>query len=209
MSGLTPEGLGSRRGASRHPESRMLHALDRLSAHPSIAGVVVIADLIWVTYSAVFGFPTRLETIFQTLVAAITMAMVFVIQHTQAREQAATQRKLDEILRALPGADNAMISLEEAHDDDLRAAKGAHRELRHDATPGAPAAPGERRWPLRRSALSRHDVPAGEVGHQGGQRGGQDLEGQLDNELSHVGSIQGREVWDDSLEAAGSRRVAR
>jgi hypothetical protein len=33
--------------------------------------------------------------------------MVFVIQHTQARHQAATQRKLDEIVRALPEADNS------------------------------------------------------------------------------------------------------
>jgi low affinity Fe/Cu permease len=37
--------------------------------------------------------------------------MVFVIQHTQARQQAATQRKLDEILQALPGADNALMAL--------------------------------------------------------------------------------------------------
>src|ERR1017187_991245 len=31
------------------------------------------------------------------------LAMVFVIQHTRARRQAATQRKLDEILQAMPG----------------------------------------------------------------------------------------------------------
>src|ERR1035441_5277140 len=30
------------------------------------------------------------------------LAMVFVIQHTRARRQAATQRKLDEILQAMP-----------------------------------------------------------------------------------------------------------
>ena len=40
--------------------------------------------------------------------------MVFVIQHTQARAQEATQRKLDEILRASPEADNSLITLEEA-----------------------------------------------------------------------------------------------
>ncbi len=47
--------------------------------------------------------------------------MVFVIQHTQARHQAATQRKLDEILRALPEADNTLLALEHAFDDELRA----------------------------------------------------------------------------------------
>jgi low affinity Fe/Cu permease len=67
------------------------------------------------------------------LVAALTLAMVFVIQHTQAREQAATQRKLDEILQALPGADNALLSLEHASDDELRASGHQHREIRQAA----------------------------------------------------------------------------
>jgi low affinity Fe/Cu permease len=67
------------------------------------------------------------------LVAALTLAMVFVIQHTQARQQAATQRKLDEILQALPGADNSLLALEHASDDELRAAGESHREIRQAA----------------------------------------------------------------------------
>ena len=41
----------------------------------------------------------------------MTGVMVFVIQHTQARHQAATQRELDEILRVLPDADHALLAL--------------------------------------------------------------------------------------------------
>jgi low affinity Fe/Cu permease len=59
-----------------------------------------------------------------------------VIQHTQARQEAVTQRKLDEILRALPAADNALITLEEAPDSELRAAAESHREARARATDG-------------------------------------------------------------------------
>ena len=43
-------------------------------------------------------------SIFQTLVAALTLAMVFVIQHTQACQEAVTQHNLDEILQMLPAA---------------------------------------------------------------------------------------------------------
>jgi low affinity Fe/Cu permease len=88
----------------RHPGSRVLHAVDRRAARPTLALAVVTAVVVWVIYSAAFGFPARLETVFQTLAAATTLAMVFVIQHTQSRAQAATQRKLDEILRASPEA---------------------------------------------------------------------------------------------------------
>ena len=73
------------------------------------------------------------EGIFQSLVAALTLAMVFVIQHTQARQQAATQRKLDEILQALPGADNSLLTLEHASDQELRAAGHQHSGIRKAA----------------------------------------------------------------------------
>jgi low affinity Fe/Cu permease len=79
------------------------------------------------------GFPARWETVFQTLVAALTLAMVFVIQHTQARHQRATQRKLDEILRALPEADNSLITLEHASDGELHATGREHRRIRRAA----------------------------------------------------------------------------
>lgn len=48
--------------------------------------------------------------------SATTLVMVFAIQHTQGREQAASQRKLDELLRALPGAQERFMMLEEAPD---------------------------------------------------------------------------------------------
>jgi low affinity Fe/Cu permease len=98
-----------------------------------IALIVICADLGWLLLSVATGFPGLGERVFQTLVAALTLAMVFVIQHTQAREQAATQRKLDEILQALPGADNSLLMLEHASEDELRASHDSHREIRQAA----------------------------------------------------------------------------
>ena len=100
--------------------------IDRVTAHAWLAAVVLLVDLAWVGFSVTVEFAPRLEVIFQTLVAAATLAMVFVIQHTQARQQTATQRKLDEILRALPGADNRYLALEHAPDPVLRAASASH-----------------------------------------------------------------------------------
>jgi low affinity Fe/Cu permease len=116
------------------PGSRLLHAVDRVASRPRLVVVLIVADVLWVLVSSAIGFPTRLEVGFQTVVAAITLAMVFVIQHTQARQEAVTQRKLDEILRALPAADNALITLEEAPDSELKAAAESHREARARAT---------------------------------------------------------------------------
>jgi len=79
------------------------------------------------------GFPARWETIFQTVVSALTLAMVFVIQHTQGRHQRAIQRKLDEILLAMPGADKALVTLEHASDDELHAVGHQHLSTRQAA----------------------------------------------------------------------------
>lgn len=117
----------------RHLGSRVLHAVDRWAARPTLALGAVAAVVAWVLVSAVVGFPARLENVFWTLAAATTLIMVFVIQHTQARAQEATQRKLDEILRASPGADNSLITLEEAPDNELKAATAASRDVRRDA----------------------------------------------------------------------------
>jgi low affinity Fe/Cu permease len=113
--------------------SRLLWGVDRWTGAPLTAVSVLAAGIAWVALSAVFDFPDQWERIFQTLVAAVTVVMVFVIQHTQARHQAATQRKLDEILRVLPEADNSLLALEHASDDELRAAHRQHQQIRQTA----------------------------------------------------------------------------
>jgi hypothetical protein len=73
------------RGLSRPVVSRLLSRVDRYASRPLAVVFVVIAAGAWIIVSIAAGFPARWETIFQTLVAALTLAMVFVIQHTQAR----------------------------------------------------------------------------------------------------------------------------
>jgi low affinity Fe/Cu permease len=98
--------------------------------------LVIGAAAAWIVVSIAAGFPARWEIIFQTVVAALTLVMVFVIQHTQARHQQATQRKLDEILLAMPDANNALLTLEHASDDQLRDAGHQHRQVRQAALDG-------------------------------------------------------------------------
>jgi low affinity Fe/Cu permease len=101
--------------------------------------LVVSAAGVWLIVSIVAGFPGRWETIFETVVAALTLAMVFVIQHTQGRHQRASQRKLDEILLAIPGTNRALITLEHASDEELHSAGHQHRSDRQAALEDAAA----------------------------------------------------------------------
>ena len=113
--------------------SLLLSKADQYASRPAAAVVVLAAAGTWVVVSIVAGFPAQWETIFETVVAALTLAMVFIIQHTQARHQRATQRKLDEILLAMPGTDNALVTLEHASDDELHSIGHQHRSVRQAA----------------------------------------------------------------------------
>ena len=72
-------------------------------------------------------------TSFEALAAAVTLVMVFALQHTQMRQQAAVQRKLDEILRVLPGADQRLLHLETAPQAELDALDERHGTVRDEA----------------------------------------------------------------------------
>ena len=109
----------SLRGPHHTRSSHALHQLgewsSRASAGVTVAGVVVG----WLVVGAVAGFPTWWQVALYSTASSVTVVMVFAIQHTQHREQLVTQRKLDELVRAQPGADNRIVAAETATDAEL------------------------------------------------------------------------------------------
>ena len=95
--------------------SRTLYRIEHDSSLPAVALAITVAVRVClVAVVAVLGFPSHWVAVFEVSASGVTLVMVFAIQHTQGREQAATQRKLDELIRALPGADESLMMLEEA-----------------------------------------------------------------------------------------------
>ena len=98
----------------------MLHRVGDVVANSSTGIAAATAVTIWAVVGLVSGFPRWWQTILYAVTSSVTFVMVFVIQHTQARQTSATQRKLDELLRASTSADNALIAVEEAPDEVLQ-----------------------------------------------------------------------------------------
>jgi low affinity Fe/Cu permease len=114
------KGSVGRRTDQLPPTSRFLYRIDHHSSRPSASVVVVGLVGVVLIVGAVLGFPSGWVTGSEVGMSSVTLVMVFAIQHTQGREQAASQRKLDELLRALPGAQERFMMLEEAPDAVLR-----------------------------------------------------------------------------------------
>jgi len=129
--------------SSRKFVSRLLHTIGDVASRASTAGLVTVGVLVFVVALGLDGFPTRWEDVFAFVASAITLVMVFVIQHTQSRLQVATQLKLDELIRAAPRADDLLIHIEAADDEELIAldqdANDQHTAIRETGTEEPPA----------------------------------------------------------------------
>src|ERR1700752_2558536 len=118
--------------------------LARLSAHamgqPAAFGTALAIIILWAISGPIFGFSDTWQLIINTGTTIITFLMVFIIQNTQNRDAEAMHIKLDELIRAMDQAQNALLNLEELEEDDLeriranylRLAERARVELRDD-----------------------------------------------------------------------------
>lgn len=120
---------------SRHATvgSRWVHRIGVITTHSGATLCIAALLVAWVVLGGVLGFPGWWATTLYSASAAITLVMVFTIQHTQARSEIATQRKLDELLRSTPTADNRLIAAEESSDDEI-AAIGEEQLLERQST---------------------------------------------------------------------------
>ena len=112
--------------ASRHWSSRLLHRVGEIVAHAGSGIVAAILVVGWLVLGLFEHFPVWWQTTLYSVTGSVTFVMVFVIQHTQQRQTAATQRKLDELLRSSEPADSTLIAVEEASDADLEALTRQH-----------------------------------------------------------------------------------
>jgi len=76
--------------------------------------------LVWILTGPTFHFSDTWQLIINTATTIITFLMVFLIQNTQNRDAKAVHLKLDELIRALKGARNQLVDLEDLSDEELK-----------------------------------------------------------------------------------------
>jgi low affinity Fe/Cu permease len=105
----------------------------RATGHPATFATAVLIILGWAVTGPIFGFSDTWQLVINTGTTIITFLMVFLIQNTQNRDSAAMQLKLDELIRAINGAHNGLLDLEELSDEELDKIKSRYEELARQA----------------------------------------------------------------------------
>jgi low affinity Fe/Cu permease len=105
----------------------------RASGHPSTFALAVGLIIVWGTTGPVFHFSDTWQLFINTGTTIVTFLMVFLIQNTQNRDSAAMHVKLDELLRAVQGAETGLADLEDLTEEELDAFKRRYVTLAKQA----------------------------------------------------------------------------
>jgi len=101
------------------------------SAWAFAAAILII--IVWGATGPTFHFSDTWQLIINTGTTIVTFLMVFLIQNTQNRDAKAVHLKLDEIIRAIKGARNELVDLEDLSDEDLAALEKQFQSVRKKA----------------------------------------------------------------------------
>ena len=111
------------------PFTRFAKKTSTFTGKPITFILAVVVILAWAVTGPLFDFSDTWQLVINTSTTIITFLMVFLIQNTQNRDTEALQIKLDEIIRAIGTANNALLDLEEMDDKELDRIRETYQAL--------------------------------------------------------------------------------
>jgi low affinity Fe/Cu permease len=93
-------------------------AVSKITGRPYVFILCVLLVVVWAALGPAAKFSDTWQLIINTSTTIITFLMVFLIQNTQNRDNAAIQAKLDELIR-VGDSDNKFIGIEHLSDEEL------------------------------------------------------------------------------------------
>ena len=112
---------------------RFANSASRATGRAGTFGLALLIVIVWAITGPIFHFSDTWQLIINTGTTIVTFLMVFLIQNTQNRDSEAMHVKMDELIRALEGAHNALLDLEELDEKTLDTVRERYRKLAEKA----------------------------------------------------------------------------
>lgn len=114
---------------SRTSFTRFAKWTARVTGRPSAFAIATAVIVAWAVTGPLFSFSDTWQLVINTGTTIVTFLMVFLIQNTQNRDSEAMQVKLDELIRVVEGAHNALLDLEELEESELDRIRSKYEKL--------------------------------------------------------------------------------
>jgi len=116
---------------------RFASATSRVVGSPWSFAAACAIVLGWAVLGPRFGYSDTWQLVINTGTTIVTFLVVFLIQNTQNRDAAAVHLKLDELIRAVKGARNRLVDLEELSEEELEKLRAEFQQLHERARTGS------------------------------------------------------------------------
>jgi low affinity Fe/Cu permease len=116
-------------GAQAGPWSRFATWISEKSGSTPAFICALAIVVIWGATGPIFHFSDTWQLVINTGTTVVTFLMVFLIQHAQNKDALAVQLKLNEIVAAIDGASNRLISVEDLSEKELEILHAHYRKL--------------------------------------------------------------------------------
>lgn len=133
------------------------NALAQIAGRASTFMIAVALVVVWGLSGPFFHFSDTWQLVINTSTTIVTFLMVFLIQNTQNRDTAAMQIKLDELIRAMDKAHNALLDLEELDEKELAVFRKRYEKLAQEARDNFRSASSDIEMPVFPNSDKRKD----------------------------------------------------
>jgi low affinity Fe/Cu permease len=119
--------------ATQHPLTRAFDSfaslVTRWAGSPTAFCLAVATIVAWVVTGPLFHYSDGWQLVINTGTTIVTFLMVFLIQQSQNKDSVAVHLKLNELLASHRAADNHLIGIEDATEEELRRLAAAYLRL--------------------------------------------------------------------------------
>jgi len=115
--------------AKRNVLSRFASAATAWTGSTPAFITAALVIVVWLLTGPLFHYSDTWQLVINTGTTIVTFLMVFLIQRSQNKDALAVQLKLDEIVAALEGASNRLISIEDLSEEDLKVLRIHYQRL--------------------------------------------------------------------------------
>jgi low affinity Fe/Cu permease len=136
------------------PAERLAIAVTRFTSGGGAFLIALALVVLWIATGPLFRYSNTWQLVINTGTTVVTFLMVFLIQRSQNKDALAMQLKLNEIVAALEGASNRLVSIEDLSEKELMTLHNHYAKLAEMAKRDI-------------DLLKSHSIDEAEARHQG------------------------------------------